>query len=126
MDKTSKTKMNRTVVNYKDAPYTTYNLQGKPQDDILWYNISWSDQDDTGFFLVEFKPGGISIPHEHLGFEEFVVLEGEITDHDGYTYRAGDCVSLPAGSRHRSTSATGAKVAVFVRGGFRTIPESEL
>ncbi len=116
----------RTVVNYKEADYQTYSLQGKPQDDIAWYNISWSDETDTGFFLIHFDPGGVSIPHEHLGFEEFVILEGELTDNDGYVYRAGDCVSLKAGSRHFSRSETGCKVAVFVRGGFRTIDESEL
>lgn len=118
-------KMNRTVVNYKDAAFEVYNLQGQPQNDISWYNISWSDQDQSGFFLAKFKPGGVSIAHEHLGYEEFVIFEGSLIDHDGYEYQTGDCVSLESGSRHYSTSATGATVAVFIRGGFRTLDESE-
>lgn len=118
-------KVDRNVVNYKDAEFQIYSLQGKPQDDISWFNISWSDEENAGFFLAKFKPGGVSIPHEHLGYEEFVLLEGDLIDHDGYVYRAGDCVSLKKGSRHFTRSDTGATVAVFVRGGFRTLEEGE-
>ena len=116
----------RRVVNYKDADFKVYSLQGKPQEDISWHDISWSDEKNSGFFLVKFEPGGVSIPHEHLGYEEFVILEGELVDHDGWVYRTGDCVSLAAGSRHFSRSDTGAVVAVFVRGGFRTLDDGEL
>jgi hypothetical protein len=119
-------KVRRKVVNYKDAEFETYSLQGKPQADLSWHNISWSDEDDSGFFLIKFDPGGVSLPHEHLGTEEFVILEGEIMDHDGWVYRPGDCVSLAKGSRHFSSSNTGAIVAVFVRGGFTTIGADEL
>ena len=115
--------MKRYVVNYKNADFETYGLQGKPQKDLSWHNISWSDEDASGFYLVKFEPGGESIPHEHLGYEEFVVLEGELVDHDGWVYRAGDCVSLTAGSQHYTKSDAGATVAVFIRGGFKTLDE---
>ena len=85
-------KVRRKVVNFKEADFETYSLQGKPQADLWWHNISWSDEDDSGFFLIKFDPGGVSIPHEHLGYEEFVILEGELSDHDGWIYRPGDCV----------------------------------
>ena len=118
--------MERKVINFRDAEFTTYSLQGKPQADISWHNISWSDVENSGFFLAKFEPGGVSIPHRHLGFEEFIILEGEITDHDGFVYRQGDCVSLGPGSGHYSSSATGAIVGVFIRGGFETVDEAEL
>lgn len=118
--------MERRVINYRDADFVTYSLQGTPQDDISWHNISWSEADDTGFFLVKFEPGGVSIPHKHLGFEEFIILEGELRDHDEFVYRQGDCVSLRAGSKHYSTSHQGAIVGVFVRGGFQTITDQDL
>ena len=117
----SQDKVPRKVVNYKEAEFQVYSLQGKPQEDISWHNISWSDEENSGFFLAKFEPGAVSIPHEHLGYEEFVILEGELVDHDGWVYRTGDCVSLSAGSRHFSRSDTGAIVAVFVRGGFETL-----
>ena len=116
----------RKVVNFRDAEFATYSLQGEPQADIAWHDISWSDEAGSGFFLVRFAPGGVSIPHEHLGCEEFIILEGELTDHDGHVYRQGDCVSLPSGSRHSSISKTGAIVGVFVRGGFKTVDEADL
>jgi quercetin dioxygenase-like cupin family protein len=120
-----KSKPLRTKVNWREALFSTYSLQGKPQDDLTWHNISWDDASDSGFFLIRFAPGGVSIPHEHLHFEEFVVLEGELEDHDGTVYRAGDCVSLAPGSKHFTRSKGGAVSAVFVRGGFRTLDEGE-
>lgn len=116
----------RTTVNWKSANWTTYSLQGKPQEDLTWHNLSWDAKTDSGFFLIKFAPGGISIPHEHLAHEEFVVLEGELEDNDGHVYRAGDCVSLAPGSKHFTRSKTGATSAVFVRGGFRTLPAHEV
>ena len=116
----------RTLVNAFTAEYEPYGLQGREQSDISWHNISWSEETQSGFFLVKIHPGGVSIPHEHLGIEEFVILEGELEDSDGTLYKTGDCVSLESGSRHFSKSATGATVAVFVRGGFKTVSREEV
>ena len=113
------------MVNFKSAKFETYSLQGQPQDDLSWHNLSYDEKLGEGFFLIRFEPGGRSIPHEHLGFEEFVVLKGEIKDSDGTVYRAGDCVSLAPASRHVSASPKGAITAVFVRGGFRTLSGNE-
>jgi len=114
------------AVNFRTAAYETYGLQGKPQEDLRWCNLSYDEATGQGFFLIRFAPNARSIPHEHLGYEEFVVLDGEITDSStGATYRAGDCVSLPPGSRHFSVSATGCTTAVVVRGGFRTLDPGE-
>jgi quercetin dioxygenase-like cupin family protein len=111
----------RRMVNFKAAKFEVYSLQGRPQDDLAWHNLSYDDKSGQGFFLIRFKAGGQSIPHEHLGFEEFVVLKGELEESDGTVYRVGDCVSLAPGSRHVTASSKGAIVAVFVRGGFRTL-----
>lgn len=115
----------RQVVNYKSAEFESYSLQGEEQSELVWKNLSFDDKTGEGFFLIRFMPGGKSIPHEHLGFEEFVVLEGELEDSDGTVYRAGDCVSLAPGSRHSSVSPNGAIAAVVIRGGFRTLHEGE-
>lgn len=115
----------RTLVNWKTAKFEPYYLQGETQTDISWFNISYDEKTGTGFFLVKFKKGGRSIPHEHLGWEEFIILEGQIEDSDGTVYKAGDCVSLKGGSRHVSTSRTGVTTAVFIRGGFRTLSKRE-
>ncbi len=116
----------RTLVNAFTTDYQPYGLQGEEQSDISWHNISWNEESQSGFFLVKFRPGGSSIPHEHLGYEEFVILEGDLVDSDGAKYVTGDCVSLESGSRHYSTSEIGATIAVFIRGGFRTIDHADL
>lgn len=122
----SKLDEKRRVVNAMTADYKPYAIKGREQSDILWHNISWSEEDQSGFFLVRFEPGGTSTPHEHLGVEEFVVLDGEFEDCDGRVYRKGDCVSLSAGSRHYSHSKTGCTVAVFIRGGFKSVEKHEV
>jgi ChrR-like protein with cupin domain len=115
----------RRMVNFKAAKFEAYSLQGRLQDDLSWHNLSYDVKSGQGFFLIRFKPGGRSIPHEHLGFEEFVVLKGAIEESDGTVYKTGDCVSLAPGSKHVSASSKGAIVAVFVRGGFRTLQSRE-
>lgn len=121
----AKSSKQRTKVNWREAAFETYSLQGKPQQDLSWHNLSWDDATNSGFFLIRFAPGGVSIPHEHLAYEEFVVLEGELEDHDGTVYRAGDCVSLAPGTKHFTRSEHGAVSAVFIRGGFRTLEAGE-
>ncbi len=122
----SKLDAKRRVVNAFTADYEPYAIKDREQSAILWHNISWSEETESGFFLVRFEPGGESTPHEHLGTEEFVVLEGTIEDCDGHVYQPGDCVSLSSGSRHYSHSQEGCTVAVFIRGGFKNVARSEV
>ena len=53
------------------------------------------------------------------------VLDGEVEDSDGHVYKQGDFASLRPGSKHFSISHTGCTVAVFIRGGFRTLDDGE-
>jgi anti-sigma factor ChrR (cupin superfamily) len=114
----------RSVVNVHDVEWEPYSIQGREQVDCSWHNISYDDS-GSGTFLFRFKANGTSIPHEHLGWEEFLVIEGEIEECDGSVYLAGDLVSLSPGSKHWSGSKSGAVALVFVRGGFRTLPADE-
>ena len=115
----------RSIVNVKTAKFVPYGLQGTEQSDLTWCNISYEDETGQGSFLIRFKPGASSIDHEHVGYEEFLVLDGEIEDSDGLIYKQNDFVSLKPGSKHCSVSHTGCTVAVFIRGGFRTLDEGE-
>ena len=98
---------------------------GEAMPGLLWNPLRFDDTTRSGFFVVQFEPGGTSIPHEHPSAEEFYVLEGEFCDHDGYTYRAGDFVSLGAGTRHYSYSEHGALVLVWLTAGNRALHSSE-
>lgn len=111
----------RQVVNVDDATWQPYSLQGEIQKDCSWCNLSYDETAGEGCFLFRFGPGARSIAHEHVGYEEFLIVSGSVEDHDGVTYKQGDFVSLKPGSRHWSKSPEGATVAVFIRGGFHTL-----
>ena len=124
----------RTVVNVETAPFGTvppHRMQRAVSDDrpacpgATYCNISYDAEAGEGCYLVRFAPGTGSTPHEHIGYEEFLVLDGTLTDSDGTVYRRNDFVSLKPGSKHVSVSADGATLAVFIRGGFRALGEHE-
>ena len=62
------------------------------------------------------EPGTKSLHHEHTGFEEFLMLEGELIDLDGKIFKKDEFVSFKPGSRHSSYTKNGCLVLVFMRG----------
>ncbi len=88
-------------------------------------NISYDPQSGHGCYLLRMAPGASSAPHEHVGYEEFLVLDGELTDSDRTVYRRGDFVSLKPCSKNVSHTVSGCTLAVFIRGGFRSLKEDE-
>jgi quercetin dioxygenase-like cupin family protein len=68
----------------------------------------------TGFHVYKMAPGTSSEPHEHNGNEEFLVLDGELTDNDGTVYRKGDLVWLKGGTQHWSSTEQGCLLAVYI------------
>ena len=51
-----------------------------------------------------------------MGFEEFLIVEGELIDSDGMVFKKGEFVSFEPGSQHSSFSEIGALIIVFQRG----------
>lgn len=102
----------RRVVNVHTAAFQAYDMEGPVQPDITWLPISWDDEAGQGSYLMRLQPGAVTIEHEHAGFEEFLVLEGTLTDSDGTVFGAGDFVSY-AGGTHHSWTEDGCLIAVF-------------
>ncbi|MFK7940290.1 MAG: cupin domain-containing protein [Roseovarius sp.] len=69
-----------------------------------------------GFHVYRMAPGTTTIAHKHLGDEEFLLIEGDLRDHDGYQYKAGDLVCLKSGTEHSSYSENGCVLAVYLPG----------
>ena len=124
----------RTVVNVGTATFVAeppHRMKRADRSDrpagggVSYCNISYDAGAGEGCYLVRFAPGTGSTPHEHIGYEEFLVLDGTLTDSDGTVYRRNDFVSLKPGSKHVSVSEDGATLAVFIRGGFRALRENE-
>jgi len=106
----------RTVVNVHQAQYARWlNEDGSELTDQSYLQLDDSFPPGTGFYIYRMEPGAVSTPHEHTARENFLILEGELVDNDGFVYRAGDFVMLEAGTQHSSTTETGCLIAVFVR-----------
>jgi len=108
----------RRIIATAGAVFRPYHRYGVVRDDMEWLPLG-DRHDSPGhpeIFLLRFKPGAASTPHEHTGGEEFHVLEGELTDCDGTVLRAGDHVRYRPGSRHFSVSETGCTLLAMIYG----------
>lgn len=83
----------------------------KPE--MSWLPVSDGKETGRGSYLMRMQPGATTIEHEHPGFEEFLVIEGELIDSDGTVFTAGEFVSFRPGSRHWSRTEAGCLLAVF-------------
>ena len=107
------------ISNLKFEPFDNY---GVVVPGMSWHKISYNkDAGGQGTYVLKMDPGTESLSHEHTGFEEFLMLEGELTDPDGQTFKKGDFVTFEPGSCHSSFTKNGCLVLVFMRGINKTI-----
>lgn len=111
----------RRVANWHEADFVLYPALPETADPIYWRDICGNPETGEGFYIVKFPPGASSASHEHMGPEHFIILEGELSDCDGATYRTGDCVALEPGTVHDSRSGPGCITAAFIGGRLRTL-----
>jgi len=97
----------RLVINIYDTPYTPYDLEGPIQEDMQLLNISYSQDTGRGWYVIRMAPGAATIPHTHESREEYLILEGDLTESDGTVLKAGDFVSYAPGTHHNSRTETG-------------------
>lgn len=105
--------MSRTVLSVARTPMQTYDLEGPVQPEMSWLPISYRKESGCGSYVMRMQPGAVTLAHDHPGYEEFVILEGELIDSDGAVFRTGDFVSFEPGTRHSSRTETGCLLAVF-------------
>jgi len=115
----------RQIVQPATAEFVPDDRYGEPVDGMTWSNISYDKATGTGSFLLRMAPGMSSRPHEHMDFEEFFVIDGELIDDDGAVFRTGDFVSFAPGTKHWSTTNEGCTLAVFLRRPNRRLAEGE-
>lgn len=115
----------RRIFHAATAAYVPDDRYGEPTAGMTWCNISYDVDTGLGCFLLRMAPGSRSRPHEHVDFEEFFVIEGELVDDDGKVFTTGDFVSFAPGSKHWSTTEQGCTLAVFLREPNRRLAEGE-
>lgn len=104
----------RRVANIDEAQFQPL-LDETGRVDGEFLQINPNKPPGYGFHVYRMPPGHTTTAHVHQGAEEFLILEGELIDHDGYHYRQGDLVWLDANTEHNSYSPDGALLVVYFR-----------
>ena len=101
----------RKITDINNLQFEQFDNYGKPIQGMSWHKISYNKENGgNGTYVLKMEPGTKSLPHEHTGFEEFPVLEGELIDPDGKIFKKNDFVSFKPGSRHSSYTKNGCLV----------------
>ena len=107
----------RKITNLYDVEFVPFDNYGVVVPGMSWHKISYDKENGgQGAYVLKMEAGAKSIPHEHTGFEEFLILDGELTDSDGKIFKKGDFISFEPGSKHSSHTINGCLVLVFMRG----------
>lgn len=114
----------RKVVNIHEAAFTEWASEENPGTAYLQLNDR--NPPGVGFHIYRMGPGTRSDAHEHVGVEEFLVLEGELTDNDGTVYRQGEFVHLAPGTHHWSHTEKGCLLAVYIEKAERNLAPGEI
>lgn len=72
---------------------------------VLWAPHG-AEEDSVGL-LLRYPPGAHGDFHEHLGYELMLVLDGRLDHSDGRSFKKGDLVVEPPGTRHQVSSSAG-------------------
>ena len=100
------------VVRAGTSQFQPYDLEGPVQPEMSWLPISYDRTTQCGSYLMRMEAGATTLPHVHPGFEEFMIVEGDLVDSDGAVYRAGDVISYAPGTQHSSTTRQGCLILV--------------
>jgi quercetin dioxygenase-like cupin family protein len=93
----------RLITKFDHLKFEPFDNYGVVVPGMSWHKISYSKENHgQGTYVLKMEPGAKSIPHEHTGFEEFLMLDGELTDPDGKIFKKGDFISFEPGSKHSS------------------------
>ena len=104
----------RRVANLNTGTFQPFlDADGNPDGEALQVN---GGRTGFGFHIYRMAPGTTTTAHEHIGDEEFVLLDGDLTDHDGYEYQPGDIVWLRSGTKHNSSTKNGCTLVVYLPG----------
>ena len=107
----------RKITNLYNVKFTPFDNYGAPIPGMSWHKISYDKKNaGQGTYLLKMEPNAKSLPHVHTGFEEFLMLDGELTDVDKKIFKKGDFITFEPGSTHSSYTKDGCLILVFMRG----------
>jgi len=104
----------RIVKNIYTAEFSSYQANDDPRPGQSVLQLDDSAPLARSFFVFRMEPGAISVAHVHGRGEHFFIIEGDLHDHDGYEYKAGDLVYLRPGTIHNSTTDNGCTLVAYL------------
>jgi len=105
----------RKITNPLDVKFEPFDNYGAPVPGMSWYKISYNKETGQGSYILKMKSGSKSLPHKHINYEEFLILDGELIDPDNKIFKKGDFITFEPGSSHSSYTKTGCLLLVFQR-----------
>jgi len=106
----------RKITNLSKLKFKPFDKYGKPIKGWSWHKISFDEKTNFGTYISKLDPNTKTVPHEHTGHEEFLILDGELIDSDGTIFKKGDFVSYEPNSSHSSYTKKGCLILTFMRG----------
>ena len=106
----------RKITKLSKLKFKPFNKYGAPIKGWSWHKISFNKKTNFGTYVSKLKPGTKTLEHIHSGYEEFLILKGELIDSDGKVFKKGDFVTFEPGSTHNSFTKNGCLLIVFMRG----------
>ena len=106
----------RKITNLNNLKFEPFDKYGKPIKGWSWHKISFDEKTNFGTYISKLDAGVKTIPHIHSGFEEFLILKGELIDSDGKIFKKGDFISYEPNSSHSSYTKKGCLILTFMRG----------
>ena len=106
----------RKITKLNNLKFEPFNKYGKPIKGLSWHKISFDKKTNFGTYISKLKPGTKTLPHIHTGYEEFLILKGNLIDSDGKVFKKGDFISYKPNSHHSSYTKKGCLILTFMRG----------
>ena len=105
----------RKITNSLNVKFEPFDNYGVPVSGMSWHKISYNEKTGQGSYILKMEPGAKSLPHKHINYEEFLMLDGELIDHDDKIFKKGDFITFEPESYHSSYTKTGCLLLVFQR-----------
>ena len=106
----------RKITNPFSVKFEPFDNYGSVVPGMNWHKITYNKETGQGTYILKMDPETKSLPHQHINYEEFIMLDGELIDPDNKIFKKGDIVTFEPDSNHSSYTKNGCLILVFMRG----------
>jgi len=111
----------RKITNPFNVKFEPFDNYGSVVPGMNWHKITYNKETGQGTYILKMNPETKSLPHQHINYEEFIMLDGELIDPDNKIFKKGNIVTFEPGSNHSSYTKNGCLILVFMRGKNKSI-----